>query len=369
MLLRKSFIICSVFFLLTACTNSKEASDELKKEAKEEIKKEGIEKLGNSEVKEILKTNLDLLFETLTNMGSENNWNISANPAEYDKIKPEILPYVTEEFADSTIKKLSKEYYCECDISFKPEINYDVRFNYEQIKGNKVNVKALAPASVLSPIGVIWEFEIIKEDGWKINNWSYQSLEGLDIELSKEEAAILLSKNGKAPEFVKEYDSKAALGKAFLFRNDTQKDASLIAISSKDTKLVYDFEDNNSNNDASVVDSIKMEYIDKLSQLESKETHREYINDLQVIQDHGFNYQLWDDALNEIYGILKTQLTESEMNELRSKQRQWIKDRDETAQKRYDEEGGGTLSRLVKAATLVQLTKDRCYELVNLYMK
>nr|WGD86328.1 hypothetical protein P5621_03970 [Bacillus subtilis] len=38
-------------------------------------------------------------------------------------------------------------------------------------------------------------------------------------------------------------------------------------------------------------------------------------------------------------------------------------------QKRYDEEGGGSLSRVVQTEELAKQTKERCYKLVNTYMK
>ena len=47
--------------------------------------------------------------------------------------------------------------------------------------------------------------------------------------------------------------------------------------------------------------------------------------------------------LNEIYALLKVQLTESEMKELKSKQLNWVKYRDKTAENEaYAESGGGT---------------------------
>lgn len=85
--------------------------------------------------------------------------------------------------------------------------------------------------------------------------------------------------------------------------------------------------------------------------------------------DYGFNYQLWDGVLNDIYGVLKTQLSESELSNLRNEQLKWIETRDATAQARYDEEGAGSMSAMVKVETLFSLTKERCYELVNQYMK
>ncbi|MDP9579713.1 UNVERIFIED_ORG: uncharacterized protein YecT (DUF1311 family) [Bacillus sp. 1751] len=83
----------------------------------------------------------------------------------------------------------------------------------------------------------------------------------------------------------------------------------------------------------------------------------------------GTNYQMWDKVLNQIYGELKNQLSSSEMNDLKIKQRQWIKDRDASAQATFDDNGGGTLSYAEKARVLHEMTRERCYVLVNNYMK
>lgn len=92
-------------------------------------------------------------------------------------------------------------------------------------------------------------------------------------------------------------------------------------------------------------------------------------NDMERKQQYSQNYQLWDGLLNEIYGVLKTQLSASEMSKLQSDQRQWIESRDAAAQETFDEEGGGTLSQAEQVRTLWELTRDRCYILVYNYMK
>ena len=77
----------------------------------------------------------------------------------------------------------------------------------------------------------------------------------------------------------------------------------------------------------------------------------------------------WDNALNEIYGVLKKQLTADEMNSLKEEQRNWIKQRDQMAKKDADVFTGGTMEATIYVGTQAQLTKERCYELVREYMK
>jgi len=77
----------------------------------------------------------------------------------------------------------------------------------------------------------------------------------------------------------------------------------------------------------------------------------------------------WDNALNEIYGVLKKQLSADEMSSLKEEQRNWIKQRDQKAKEDSSVFTGGTMEATIYIATQAQLTKERCYELVQKYMK
>ena len=77
----------------------------------------------------------------------------------------------------------------------------------------------------------------------------------------------------------------------------------------------------------------------------------------------------WDAALNEIYGVLKKQLSADEMSSLKVEQRNWIKQRDQKAKDESSVFTGGTMEATIYVSTQAQLTKERCYELVQKYMK
>lgn len=391
--------------LLTACSNNEQSSNGVqgptKKESKEE--EEQIVQLKENEVKAILKENLDSIFDVFVSLGEEHNWN-NGNQADFNKIKPNVLSFSTEEFANSTLKSLSNDFYCECDQPFKPNLDYDVRFSFEQSEDDVIKIKALESATEMNNMGSIWEFELMKEaDKWKINQWNAETLEGKDIQLTKEEAEKLLKDEEFTPEFVKRYQSEEASGKAYFFTIKSSQGEGVAAISSKDTHFVYDFEkiktnqqqaDNESvyrgqqkeeaptpqtpvkediQEESDPIMSRKAEYLEKLSQIKfnekSVEVSLDYRDDYQMFVNMQYNNQLWDDALNEIYGVLKTQLSESEMNHVRNEQRQWITDRDTAAQAAYDGGGGGSWAEIAQVDVFGRLTKERCYELVNSYMK
>lgn len=67
----------------------------------------------------------------------------------------------------------------------------------------------------------------------------------------------------------------------------------------------------------------------------------------------------WDDALNEIYGVLKLQLSSSEMESLKEERRQWIAIRDAGSEKSASEFEGGTMYELEYTEELGKLTKER----------
>lgn len=223
--------------------NSVEVTEE--KEEKEEggSLEAGIVGLDKEAVQNILQEKIDSVSETMLNLGIEHNWH-SQQPGDYSVIKPEILPFVTEDFAEGTIKPLAEDFYCECDFPFLPSVNYDVQFVYDVSEDNELNISSLEPANELNNQGSTWEFHLVQEeDTWKINNWETQSLEGKDIELTRDEAERLLNNEHQTARFEEEYESEEAGGTAYVFTVEAGGGEWQTAISSKDTRIVYDHTD------------------------------------------------------------------------------------------------------------------------------
>lgn len=86
-------------------------------------------------------------------------------------------------------------------------------------------------------------------------------------------------------------------------------------------------------------------------------------------QAEGERYELWDRLLNELYGVLKSQLSVKEMDQLRVKQREWIIYIDNKAKEASLVNEGGSAEQLVYLGELANQTEIRCYTLVNDYMK
>ncbi|GAA0440819.1 hypothetical protein GCM10008983_17380 [Lentibacillus halophilus] len=77
----------------------------------------------------------------------------------------------------------------------------------------------------------------------------------------------------------------------------------------------------------------------------------------------------WDDHLNDIYDTLEKQLSTEQMDQLRQEQREWISNRNEQAKEASLKYEGGTQEQLEYVTVQANITKDRCFELVEDYMK
>lgn len=142
-------------------------------------------------------------------------------------------------------------------------------------------------------------------------------------------------------------------------------------------------------NDEDFVDEGELEDIDdsqgdsEVNELESnnqKEYFLQMLNaiekELEALTDDGTTvgmektaqdtYQMWDDALNEIYVVIIDQLNTEDVEILRAEQRGWIKYRDEVAEQ--EAAGEGSLQSITYVLTQAKITKERCYELVEEYL-
>ncbi|KIL76436.1 lysozyme inhibitor LprI family protein [Bacillus badius] len=119
--------------------------------------------------------------------------------------------------------------------------------------------------------------------------------------------------------------------------------------------------------------SKKDKYLQKLYTIETEVTDLYYASEngttAEMKEAAAAMYKKWDDALNEIYGVLKVQLSSGEMSQLREKQRQWIKYRDRTAKAESEAYAGGSFETVQYVRTQADLTRERCYELINIYMQ
>lgn len=76
-------------------------------------------------------------------------------------------------------------------------------------------------------------------------------------------------------------------------------------------------------------------------------------------------YEVWDGVLNEIWGILKENLSDSAMAKLTEEERKWIGEKERTVQEAGAEVEGGSLQPLIVNSKAYEMTHDRVFELLS----
>ena len=77
-------------------------------------------------------------------------------------------------------------------------------------------------------------------------------------------------------------------------------------------------------------------------------------------------FELWDGALNYLWGELKNVLSDEEFEELRDEQRTWIAQKEEAVEAAGKEVEGGSLYSMVVNTEAAKITEKRVYELYEL---
>ena len=76
-------------------------------------------------------------------------------------------------------------------------------------------------------------------------------------------------------------------------------------------------------------------------------------------------YQVWDDTLNEIWGIMKANLNPELMDQLTVEERAWITGKEAAIKEAGAEYEGGSMQSLVMNSKAAELTRERAYELAE----
>lgn len=102
---------------------------------------------------------------------------------------------------------------------------------------------------------------------------------------------------------------------------------------------------------ASIEDSIKNDF---LTQTELNEKSQEL-------------YELWDSALNRVWGVLKQTQDEETMSLLTVEEREWIALKEQAVAEAGADYEGGTMQAMIMSQKAAEMTKARVYELMELF--
>ena len=144
--------------------------------------------------------------------------------------------------------------------------------------------------------------------------------------------------------------------------------------STNDTKVNNNVQETNTTNTVTKIEGRRKELLGKLDNIQKE------LDALPVKKDsdagvtnamrsyYGKSYDMYDKALNEVYTLLKKQLSPETMKNLQTEQIKWIEQKESAANKEALQYKGGTAEFVVYNLSLYESTKKRCYELVNKYM-
>ncbi|KPN96528.1 lysozyme inhibitor LprI family protein [Lysinibacillus sp. ZYM-1] len=129
--------------------------------------------------------------------------------------------------------------------------------------------------------------------------------------------------------------------------------------------------DNYIKHDSNIQSDQKLEYklaLDKIA-FEFEEISNSVTTVDEMYQTTYKTYKKFDDLLNEIYETLIIKLSQSDMEKLRKEERQWIIDRDAKAEEDTANMASSTMKKILYQKSLANSTKERCYVLLDTYMK
>lgn len=127
-------------------------------------------------------------------------------------------------------------------------------------------------------------------------------------------------------------------------------------------------------NNRTKIEGRRTEFIEKLDNIQKeldtlpakKDSDKGVTNAMKDY--YGISYEKYDEALNEIYALLKKELSPETMKDLKAEQINWIEQKEDKANEERQKYEGGTNENVAYYTSLYESTKDRCYELVNNYM-
>lgn len=118
-----------------------------------------------------------------------------------------------------------------------------------------------------------------------------------------------------------------------------------------------------------IIDDLKQSLTyreETVAELEDSIMNDPYLTQTDLNEKTQQMYEIWDLTLNEIWGILKRNLSADEMSALTKKQLDWISMKEKSMKEAGAEFEGGSMYGMVVSQRGAELTKERVYELMEL---
>ena len=213
---------------------------------------------------------------------------------------------------------------------------------------------------------------IYEDNNWKVDSFQQSAID--DLALTEAESGWLMQESGYGRSKFDGERNIEGFGTVYVYQ---LLDENRIVGVVKDTGFIVDPLDETTNlveeapSPKADASSHKNRFTQKMLNLEKElawvDEQYDTLSVAEMYDLEEMRYQEWDKMINEIYGVLKGSLPSAEMEALTVAQRDWIVYRDNKAEKGTDQLGGGWQS-LQRMINLGDITKDRCYELVEEYL-
>lgn len=316
---------------------------------------------------------VDQYFEDLTNVyiNTGEKFNLAEKPLTeeiYQSMAEEFKPFATENMIETQLHEIAQDFcYAGCDANYFPyNSSLGLRYEMKDDQNGMVKLNYLLPEDEVNGSVKVSVTLIYEDNNWKVDSFQQSAID--DLELTEAEAGFIMQVSGYGRSAFNGEWQKEDFGTIYVYQLlDENRNVGVV----KDTGYILDSLDEATNSLEVDTSSDKYSFSDKMFQLEKElawiDEQYDKLSVAEMADLEEKRYQKWDDMLNKIYGVLKDSLSGAEMAALTQEQRDWIVYRDTKAEKGTDQLGGGW-QRLQHMINLGDLTKDRCYELVEEYL-
>ncbi|MCP1189284.1 hypothetical protein NKR17_09365 [Priestia flexa] len=291
-------IICSLWLVLSACSETKSAPAPTPKEpeseatvlvdvdesANETQKSSSLPVVTNEEAKQLATDSLKNVIQTFDILGKQEGWDSEEKPADFQMLSPRLKEFATSSLVATKLKTIATSYYCQCDEQSIPNLATTVRFKVINNRPGQFSISAIQPLDEKGNGGTTIYLNMkYGKDGWKLNEWDEMTYRQKPLDISSDEYLEYLKKitPNEAVSFNKETtieDEHGNQEKILLFKDDSgefgvlAKSSERINEVQEDVPVTLPLEDNDvdlnkvTEVDASVVRSFTETYLRDLTE-------------------------------------------------------------------------------------------------------
>ncbi|TDB54703.1 hypothetical protein [Bacillus sp. CBEL-1] len=196
-------MICSLWLLLSACSEPKSAPAPTPKETKSEAtvpaeavdesanepkKNSSLPVVTNEEAKQLATDSLSNVVQIFDVLGKEEEWDNEEKPADFQLLSPKLKEFATSSLVATKLKTIATSYYCQCDEQPIPDLKTTVRFKVINNRPGQFSISAIQPLDEKGNGGTTIYLNMkYGKDGWKLNEWDEMTYRQKSLDISSDE--------------------------------------------------------------------------------------------------------------------------------------------------------------------------------------